>query len=350
MLRMVDIARELDVSRSLVSKVLSGRMGSSTVRPELARAIRAKAKAGNYRPNASATALIRGRQNVVGVFICRYGQPGSGLVEAVMEGLAGELARNQQRLLLQFFRDAMEFESCLAAAHRNVLDGVVLAGFPRFDLERPLRLLLDRQVPVVTMISKAPLPEIPNAGIDQTEVGRLATRHLIEQGCRRVLCLRVAPGSLRFAGYRQALRECGLPFCPELVCETRNYAVAAVPQVINALLSNGVPFDGVVASSDQQASVVLRMLLAAGRRVPQDVKLIGVDDSPFCQYGVVPLSSVSGQDRKRAGLAVRLLQEVIDGRPARHLILPPVVAARGSSAMDVLGATGYGRTNGKGQP
>ena len=332
---MADIARELTVSRSLVSKVLSGRMGSSTVRPELARAIHAMAKAGNYRPNASATALIRGRQNVVGVFICRYGQPGSGLVEAVMEGLADELSRNQQRLMLQFFRDAADFETCLASAHRSVLDGVVLAGVPHFDLQRPLRLLLDRQVPVVTMISKAPLPESHNVGIDQTEVGRLATQHLIEQGCRRPLLLRATPRSLRFAGYRQALQECRLPFRPELVCDTRNYAAGAIPRTINALLAAGVSFDGVVAASDQQASVALRALLAAGRRVPQDVKLIGVDDSPFCQSGVVQLSSVSGQDRKRAGLAVRLLQEVIDGRPARHLILPPTVMARESSAADV---------------
>lgn len=332
MLRIADIAQDLGVSRSLVSKVLSGRMGTSTVRPELAQSIRDKATAAQYRPNASAAALSRGRQNVVGVFICRYGQPGSGMVEAVMDGVAGELARSQQRLLLQFFRDVADLETCLKAAHRNVLDGVLLAGFPRFDLQRPLRLLLDRQVPVVTMQEKAPLPETPNVGIDQAEVGRLATRHLIEQGCRRPVHLRLSATSPRFKGYRQALQECGLPFRPELVCDARTYAAGAVPQLIGGLLARSVPFDGVLAASDHQASVVLRTLLAAGKRVPQDVKLIGVDDSPFCQYGVVALSSVSGQDRKRASLAVRLLREVIDGQPARHLILPPVVMARESTA------------------
>lgn len=352
MLRIADIARDLGVSRSLVSKVLSGRMGSSTVRPELAQVIRARAEAGNYRPNASAMALRHGRQNVVGVFIMRhgYGQPGSGLTEAFLDGVVGEMARNQQRLQLQFFQDAAGLEKCLSIAHRNNLDGVVLAGVPRFDLQRPLRALLDRKVPIATMFEEPPLPEVPNVGIDQVEVGRLATRHLIEQGCRRPVCLRISPRSPRFAGYRQALRECGLPFLPELVCETPHYAVCAAPQAINSLLAGDVSFDGVVAASDQQASIVLRTLLAAGKLVPRDVKLIGVDDAPFCRYSVVPLSSVSGQSRKRAALVVRLLQEAINGQPARHLVLPPVVVARASSAMDLLGAKAHGTAKRKGNP
>ena len=331
-----DIAKTVGVSMSLVSKVLNGRMGKSSVRPELAAKIHACARKAGYVPNATARALVNGRQNVVGVFLSRHGQPGSGLMEALIDGVAGELAKNQQRMLLQFFHTESDFEACLAVAHRNILDGVVVAGAPYFDFLPSLKKILGRKVPVATMLDTPLSPEIPNAGLDQLEVGRLATLHLIEQKCTRPVFLRVSEPvvSLRFMGYRKALEESGLPYHPELVCSLRTFEPKTVPRLIENLLKSKVPFDGVVAESDLQSSAVLRALLNAGMQVPKDVKLIGIDDAPVCKFGVIHLSSVSGQDRKRAGLAVKLLKEVIEGLPPRSLTLPPVVMARESSLHD----------------
>jgi LacI family transcriptional regulator len=333
MVGIADIAKDVGVSMSLVSKVLSGRMGKSSVRPELAAEIHAKAKQVGYVTNATARALVTGRQNVVGVFISRHGQPGSGLVEALIDGVASELAKHQQGMRLQFFHSEPDFEACLAVAHRNILDGVVVAGAPHFDLTPKLQKILDQRVPVATMFDAPVSPEIPNAGLDQMEVGRIATRHLIEQNCTRPVFLRVAEpvASLRFKGYRRALEESGLPYRPELVCSLRTYEPTTVPRLIEGLLNLQVPFDGVIAESDLQSSAVLRTLLSAGKRVPTDIKLIGIDDAPVCKFGVIHLSSVSGQDRKRAELAVKLLKEVIEGHPPRSLTLPPVVMARESS-------------------
>lgn len=333
MVRISDIAAAVGVSRSLVSKVLSGRMGKSSVRPDLAAKIRATAKKLGYIPSASAKALFSGRQNVIGVFISRHGQPGSGLVEAVIDGVAAELAKTQQRMLLQFFHTVDDFESCMAVAHPSILDGVVVAGAPYFDFLPKLKEILRRKVPVATMLDTPIYSEIPNAGIDQIEVGRLATRHLLEQKCTRPVFLRVADpvASLRFIGYKKALEESGIPYCPELVCSLRTYEPKIAPRLIEDLLKRKIPFDSVIAESDLQSSAVLRTLLNAGMRVPKDVKLIGIDDSPVCKFGIILLSSVSGQDRKRATVAVKLLNEVIEGLPPRSLTLPPVVIAREST-------------------
>ena len=334
MVRISDIAADLGVSRSLVSKVLSGRMGKSSVRPDLAAKIHARAKHLGYVPSASAKALFSGRQNVIGVFISRHGQPGSGLTEALIDGIAAELVRTQQRMMLQFFHEEPDFDLCMKLAHRSNLDGVVVAGAPYFNLLPKLQEILGRDIPVATMLDVPLSPRIPNVGIDQTEVGRLATLHLIEQGCRRPVFLRVstmAVPSLRFNGYRKALDESGIPYRPELVCKMSSYEPKVVPRLIDELLATGVPFDGVATESDLQSSAVLRALLSAGKQVPNDIKLIGIDDAPVCQYCVIPLSSVSGQDHKRAGLAVKLLNEVIDGSPVRNLVIPPIVMARESS-------------------
>ena len=79
MVRILDIAAEVGVSRSLVSKVLSGHMGTSTVRPEIAERIRAVARERGFVPNAAARSLHSGRQDVVSVFVSRHGAPEQGM-------------------------------------------------------------------------------------------------------------------------------------------------------------------------------------------------------------------------------------------------------------------------------
>ena len=151
MIRISDIAEDVGVSRSLVSKVLSGRMGRSTVRPELAAKIQSRARELGYVPNVSARALFSGRQSAIGVFISRHGQPGSGLVEAFIDGVADELAKSRQRMILQFFHDEAGFDDCLAVAHLSVLDGVVVAGGLYFDILPKIRTIRERGVPVAEL-------------------------------------------------------------------------------------------------------------------------------------------------------------------------------------------------------
>src|SRR5690606_31522393 len=92
-----DIAEELNVSVSLVSKVLSGRLGTSGANIKKIRAIRAKARELGYQKNLLAEALRTGRQNVLALFLHRHGEPGSGIVDETINGVAEEAARSQQR-------------------------------------------------------------------------------------------------------------------------------------------------------------------------------------------------------------------------------------------------------------
>lgn len=343
---MAEIAKDVGVSISLVSKVLSGRMGKSSVRPDLARKIHVRARELGYVPNSSARALVQGRQHAIGVFISRHGQLGSGLVEAIIDGVATELALTGQRMLLQFFHSEADFEDCLAIAHPNVLDGVLVAGCTYFDATAGYREILRRKVPLATLLDDPVSPEVPNVGISQHAVGRLATHHLIENGCQRIVFLHAgySVAEQRFQGYRQALADAAIPYAAQRVCRMHSFEAKTVPKRIGMFLESGLHFDGVVTESDLQASMVLRTLWAAGKRVPEDVKVIGVDNSPVCQFGIVPQSSVSGQDFRRARLAVTLLNERIEGLPVRNAVLPPVVMARQSSGADMDNETESERT------
>lgn len=317
MLGIEDIARDLNVSPSLVSKVLNGRLGTTRVSAKTRAAIRERADVMGYRKHNSAAALAMGRHNVVGVFLHRVGVAGSGLVEAMINGIADEAALCNQRLTLHFFETTDSFLDHRHTLHPSVMDGVIIGGVNHIELGHVFEQVQRSGVPVVTLHDDAASPSVPNIGCSQVEVGRVATRHLIEQGCRRIAT--AMSNKERFQGFCEALADAGLPLLPELVVNVSNYEFDEGARATQHLLDQGLEFDGFVGQSDQHAVGAIKVLISRGVRVPEDVKVIGVDDSPFCPFNIVPLSSISQEETQRGRIAVRALLDAISGRPSRPI-------------------------------
>lgn len=324
-----DIASEVGVSPSLVSKVLSGRLGTTRVSARTIEAIRDRAGQMGYRKNSSAAALATGRQNVIGAFIHQIGVPGSGLVEELVEGIAEELAHHEQRLLLHFFESDQQFHAQCARLHRGVTDGLIVGGLPHPRLLNKLKQIQSGGVPIVAIHETQLDPVIVNVGSDQRRVGELATAHLIERGCRRIA--HVVCGELRYEGYLSALTAAGLPPDPRLVFPASNYGYQAGVDAVRHFAAQRIDYDGLVTQSDQQAVGAMNALIGMGRRVPGEVRIVGVDNSPFCQFSMVPLSSVSQMERERGRRAARLILSMTNGKPARSAWIEPVLHARASS-------------------
>lgn len=333
-----EIADELQVSVSLVSKVLSGRLGTSGANAEKIRAIHAKARELNYRKNQLAEALRTGRQNVFACMIHRHGAPGSTIVEDMVAGISEEAGAIGQRLLIHYYENSEEFRRFLPLVHQNSADGLIVAGIPHKEIITDLHELHQRGLPIVTVHDTELDPAYCNVGMSQSEVTRLSTRHLAEKGCRKIATIRVwKSGSSntaedRFNGYAQALNECGLEQSDKrvIVVESFNYQEGLIG--VKRLIESKVDFDGIVCHSDQIAVAAANHLTAIGRKVPGEVKLIGVDNAPFCQFAIVPLSSVSQEFRERGRTAVKLLARKLAGEEIKSLQVPPVVWARESSA------------------
>lgn len=329
--RIVDIAAELNVSRSLVSKVLSGRLGTTLVRPEVAGAIRCKAAELGYRKNASAVALLHGRHQALGVFIHRLGSAGSGIIEDMLDGITAVASSRRQRLNLEFFTTDRACRALLKGAHGGVMDGLLVCGFPHSVVAAELLALQQAGLPVVTVYNDPLDPCLPNVGIDQERVSRLATEHLIAQGCRRIGHIR--NHDPRFRGYQAALQAHGLPAGREQVFDAAglDYVYEVGEQAVAEFARRGVQLDGIVAQSDQEAVGCLNALVRAGRRVPEEVRVIGIDNAPYCPFALVPLSSVSQNSRLRGQRAVELLLQAIDGRKVRSIYVPPELVVRAST-------------------
>lgn len=328
-----DIAEALDVSVSLVSKVLNDRLGNTGVRDELAQAIREKANELGYRPNASALAFRRGRHDVVGVFVHAPGMAGSGIIEDLLAGVTSAAREAGQRQTISFYRSSEDFRQLCENAHPGTMDGLLVAGIIHKEILPTLKEVQESGLPVVTLFDEPIDESFPNVGMDQQLTARVATEHLIERGCSRIAhIVNTAP---RFEGYKVALEVGGLPFLPQLVYEakgTGGYTHTVGEKAVRALLEAGQRIDGFMAQADQEAMGVMNELARQGLGVPEDVRVAGIDNAPYCEFARVPLTSVSQRFDERGARAVQMLLRLVEGQDVESMVLEPILHVRASSA------------------
>ncbi len=344
---LVDIARELSVSPSLVSKVLNRRLGGSGASKEMIEAIFEKAHELDYQAHTVASALSNRRVNAIAVLVHEHGVRGSELATAAIQAIAGCAARQQQRLVLQYYQTEQEFESLLPIAHQSAVDGVILLGLtPRSATS--LNRIVSRQLPVATVLDEPIRSEFVNITMDQAEVGRIATEHLLAAGCRQLAFLGTARAAVgRAQGFESALAAAGLKSNPALIMKsdpalimkTFGWTAQAAEQTVRDWLDQGLKFDGIVAISDQLAAGAINVLLEKGIKVPQQVKITGIDNSPYCEFFTVPITSVSQQMGPRAEMAFEALMRCIDDQPVQDETVAPVLHVRRSSQVVTSAAT-----------
>lgn len=329
-----DIARELGVSVSMVSKVLNRRFkGRSSASRAKAQAIFDKARELNYIRNTTAASLVKGRQDAMGIFVHEHGVGGSEITSRTVRSISTEAGRLHQRLMLHYYATPDELLQLLPMAHHANVDGLVMVGVPLDRSSDALLELAGRGLPVTTVYDHELHPDFPNIGIDQTRVAALATRHLVERGCRRIGFVGTQGGLMprRVQGYCDVLREAGLEADSRLLYPHGDFTAASGEAAVNAWRAEGISFDGIVGQSDQHAAGAINALLRAGVAVPEQVKVIGIDDSPFCDFYIVPISSVSQQMAHRGQLAVQALYRLTHQEPAPGATIEPTLATRAST-------------------
>ena len=326
------IAADVGVSYTLVSKVLSGRLGTTGVSLETRDAILKRAKEVDYVPNRLAVALKAGRTGAVGIFFHHIGSPGSEVSECLLEGIAQGLEDSNLRMLLRLFKTDADFLLACDTELKNEDDGLVVAGLPHPGLMQKFRDLEGQNVPVVSIFSDLPdrfRNALNNVEINNETQGYLATRHLLEQGCRHLACFRTIAS--RAAGFFKAHDEAKVKFDPRLVISTKSFRLEDGKQSLGKLLKLHLPFDGIVCQSDAQANGTINELVRSGVKVPEDVKITGVDNSPVAEHCIVPITSVTSEMRRAGIMAVEMLVKKMDGQAGESAVIEPSLCIRRSS-------------------
>lgn len=326
------IAADLGVSYTLVSKVLSGRLGTTGVSPATRDAILKRAKELNYTPNRLAVALKAGRKGAVGIFLHRIGSPGSDVTDRLVRGLAEGLEESGARMWLRFFTTDEEFMSACDGQITREVDGLIVAGLHHPGLMPRFRELERQKFPVVSIFSDLPPSagkSLTNVAINYESQGYMATKHLLDEGCRRLACFDTVDN--RTAGFVKAHKEAKVKIQPELVIPTKSFFTEDGRQQLQRLRGSGAHFDGIVCQSDAQAVGAINELVRLGINVPESVKITGVDNSPAAENCIVPITSVTSQMRKAALKAVEVLLGRIEGKPLGSAMIEPSLYIRRSS-------------------
>jgi DNA-binding LacI/PurR family transcriptional regulator len=333
-----EVAAHAGVGRGTVSRVVNG---SPQVSPAAKAAVeRAIAELG-YVPNRAARALVTQRTDSVALVVCEsedrvFGQP---FFAGIVRGISSMLSETPLQLWLAMAQSRAERERVNAHLSSQHVDGVLLLSLHDDD---PLpALLADRGLPVVFGGRPARTLHGSTEGVSFVDVDNIggasqATAHLIKIGRRRVATiagpLDMGVGVARLEGFRAAVAAAGLPDDDDLIAYG-DFTEESGLVAMRSLLAARPDLDAVFAASDPMALGALRVLREAGRRVPEDVALIGFDDSSLAAQTTPTLSSVHQPVDEMGRAMARLLYERIrgeaDGTP--HIILGTHLALRESA-------------------
>ncbi|HXZ99607.1 MAG TPA: LacI family DNA-binding transcriptional regulator [Candidatus Binatia bacterium] len=338
------VAQAAGVSRATASRALTS---SPRVSDDARKAVERAANRLGYVPNQAGRALATGRSDAVALVVFEpttllFGDP---FFPRLIRGLGDVLVERDMQLMLlapQTVSDVDRLERYVAAGHA---DGVLLVSLPG---SHPLPgRLAGRGIPVVIGGRPSEPGRFSHVDVDNVAGAAHAVAHLIAGGRRAIATITgrqdVPAGQDRLRGYRQGLEGAGLPIDEGLV-EAGDFTREGGIRAMRFLLLKRPKLDAVFVASDLMAAGALQVLAEAGRRVPEDVAVVGYDDDPLAAALQPPLSSVrqpiEEMGREMARLLLGIMQ-VPDQSP-RKVLLTTRLEVRLSSAPASPRLTGGG--------
>jgi LacI family transcriptional regulator len=318
-----DVAKLAGVGKVTVSYVLNGQGRTARISDETAKKILRAAEQLSYRPNAVARMLVTKRTDLIAVVFQRgdFFSSGSAFTAEVLRGVGAKAVETGFDIMLHTKEVPSQTEADVLADGR--VDGVLILR----DEDDPTVVgLADRGLPCVRFFSRSHSADKPYVDADNYSGGRLATRHLIDLGHRRIGMVR---GSLRstssndrYNGYRDALEGAGIGVAPERVLSVSSTSSDFEP-LLQLMKSKDRP-TALFFWSDEIAVAGAACIRRIGLRVPEDVSIIGFDSLDVCNHSTPPLTSVRQPIFDIAQEATQLLVSLIRGEPAaRQQIVYP---------------------------
>lgn len=331
--RMKDIAKDLGVSVITISKVLRNH---PDVGDETRERVLARVKELDYQPNLAARSLVTGRTYLVGLVVPDLLHP---FFAEIAKSLSDVLRGSGYYLIVSSSEedpDLEEQEINQLLARR--LDILIIAScrstvdlFFRIEKQKTPYVLIDRALPGLTANF---------VGVDDEAVGVLATKHLIDMGCKRIAHIRgpeTSPSIRRLEGYRRALTQAGLKVSDDYIIaepkgdvETRQRGAEAMRQLLRLKPRP----DGVFCFNDPLAMGAINYALDQELRIPEDVAVIGCGNLHYDDALSVPLSSINQHSRRIGEEAARIALSILNSKvppKVESVVLQPELIVRRST-------------------
>lgn len=326
---LAELAELAGVSVATVSRSLAGN-------PVIAKATRDRivslARERGYTVNQAARNLRLGRTGAIGVVLPLGHEAEQHLSDPFFMSLLGPLAdaiadRGHDLLLSRVVPANDQWLDAIVDGGR--VDGVVVVG--QSNQVDTIERVASRYRPIVVWGADMPDRQQITVGTDNIAGGRLAAEHLLSQGRRRLAFfgnIEVPEFAARYAGFQQAIEASSIA---EATLLPVHLTSEASHSAIGSYLARHPSPDGIVAASDVIAMSALRALAGAGKRVPQDVSVVGYDDVLIAMYTTPPLTTVRQNVSLGAALLVDLLFRRMEGDDVRSVTMAPELILRASA-------------------
>lgn len=299
-----DIARILGISPSTVSRALKDH---PDINSDTKKAVNELANKLKYQPNAVALSLKNSRSNTIGIIIPEIVHYFFSSVISGIEDIASQ--RGYTVIICQsnesFDREVANAKALLS--HR--VDGILISVSKQTNTFNHFQNLQEGGIPLVFFDRIAPEINADQVIIDDIEASYDATRHLIENGCKRIAHF-AGPQSLligrnRLQGYINALTEAGLPVDNRLIIQADTFEKAR--NTVGLMLDSGIVPDGIFAVNDMTAIGAMQTIQKRGLRIPEDVSIVGFSDGYLSGVTDPHLSSVDQHGYEMGTMAAEML-------------------------------------------
>ena len=332
-----DIARDLGVSVITVSKALRDH---SDISEETKARVLKRVKEMNYRPNLAARALVTGRTNLLGFVVPELMNP---FFTEIVRGVSSALHGSGYTLVTTSADEDPKLEKQVVEQLIARRVDALLVASTQWSVEM-FRRVEEAGIPYILIDRSFTGLAAHFVGVNDDEVGALATRHLADVGCRRIAHIGGAEISSvigRMQGYKRALAKLGLMADPELIFNVERVEELRDEggyKAAKKLLEAAPRLDGIFCYNDSTAFGAIAAVLDAGLRVPEDVAVVGCGNLMYDKFLKIPLTSVDQQTmgigQKAGTLALQLIEA---GEPIapRRILLEPKLVVRQSTQRQV---------------
>ena len=322
-----DVARQAAVSKSLVSLVMRGARHVSLARRTAV--LRAAAKLG-YRPNAMARGLVQRRTRILGVMLSDLHNP---FFADVVAGIQDQAVRTGYKILVNTGNRAAPREAdALETLLQLRADGLILAGPV---LEDDVIVGASHEVPIVLVGREARASSVDSVTNDDHAGAEVAVEHCVSLGHRRIAHIDGGHGAGapdRRRGYEEAMKRLGL--APLVCVVSGTYTEEGGHTGALVLLTQQPRPTAIFAANDLAAIGALNAIEESGLKVPDDVSLVGYDNTSLAALRHISLTTIHQPRLEMGQLALStLLERVDDGRSQpRRVMLSPSLVVRASTA------------------
>jgi len=300
-----DIARMLNISKSTVSRALSGR---SDIHPATKNKILELAGQLHYEPNALAINLKQQRTNTIGVIIPetsnRFFARSVGGIQVIAD-MAGVNV-----MICQSNESYMAEKKVLHSLVSSRVDGLLVSISRETDSSDHFRPIFEKGIPLVFFDRIIEDLNVSQVFTDNYEIALAGTEHLIEQGCKRIAIMagpqHIFTSRNRLRGYMDALRRHNQPILESYIVHS-HYISNRVEESTRYLINLPQPPDAVFAINDYTAIEMMHVIKKSGLRIPDDIAILGFNNEQMCNFVEPSLSSIDHPAHDMGAAAAEIL-------------------------------------------